>query len=152
MRSRETHKGRYVLKNPKKYEGDPTNVIYRSSWEKRFMIFLDNHESIISWGSEEVVIPYYWEVDGKMHRYFPDFVVTMKTTSGVVRMLIEVKPYSQTIQPKKTRGKREQTYLLEVETYTKNRAKWNAAEEYCKDRGWMFRIVTEHELFKKKAW
>ncbi len=150
--ARETQRGRYVLINPKKYEGDPTNVIFRSSWEKRFMIFLDNHDSIISWSSEEIVVPYFWELDGKMHRYYPDFVVSMNTSNGVVRMMVEVKPYSQTIQPKKTKGKREQTFLMEVETYTKNEAKWKAARQYCNERGWLFRIVTEKELFKGKVW
>lgn len=150
--AKETQQGRYVLKNPCKYEGDPTNVIFRSSWERRLMIFLDNHDSIISWSSEEIVIPYFWELDGKMHRYFPDFLVTMKTKQGVVRMMIEVKPYSQTIEPKKTSRKHEKTFLLEVETYTKNAAKWKAAEAYCKERGWLFRIITEKELFKDKVW
>jgi len=150
--AKETQQGRYVLKNPSKYEGDPTNVIYRSSWERRFMIFLDNHDSIISWSSEEIVVPYYWEFDMKMHRYFPDFLVTMKTNQGVVRMMIEIKPYSQTIAPVKTGRKRERTFLMEVETYTKNIAKWKAAEQYCKERGWLFRIITEKELFKGKVW
>lgn len=150
--ARETQQGRYVLKNPRKYEGDPTNVIFRSSWEKRFMIFLDNHDSIISWSSEEIVVPYFWELDGKMHRYYPDFIVTMKTRQGVVKMMIEVKPYSQTIAPTKTGRKKEKTFLMEVETYTKNVAKWKAAELYCKERNWLFRIITEKELFKDKAW
>jgi hypothetical protein len=76
----------------------------------------------------------------------------MNTSNGVVRMMVEVKPYSQTIQPKKTKGKREQTFLMEVETYTKNEAKWKAARHYCNERGWLFRIVTEKELFKGKVW
>jgi hypothetical protein len=150
--ARETQKGRYVLRNPSKYEGNVLNVIFRSSWEKRFMIFLDNHDSIISWSSEEVVVPYFWEMDQKMHRYYPDFVVTMKTNSGVIRMMVEVKPYGQTIEPKKTKNKRDSTFLLEVETYTKNIAKWKAAERYCANEGWIFRIITEKELFKGKTW
>lgn len=116
------------------------------------MIFLDNHDSIISWSSEEIAIPYFWELDGKMHRYYPDFVVTMKTRQGIVKMMIEIKPYSQTIAPKKTGRKKEKTFLKEVETYTKNVAKWKAAEQYCKERDWMFRIITEKELFKDKVW
>lgn len=31
-------------------------------------------------------------------------------------------------------------------TWGVNEAKWKAAEEYCKDRGWKFIIMTEHEL------
>lgn len=150
--AKETQQGKYILKNPYKYEGDPTNVIFRSSWEKRLMIFFDTHESIISWSSEELAIPYFWELDGKIHRYFPDFLVTMKTRQGIVRMMLEVKPYSQTIEPKKTSRKREKTFLMEVEAYTKNLAKWKAAERYCQERGWLFRIITEKELFKGKVW
>ena len=116
------------------------------------MVFFDLHDSIIQWGSEEVVVPYFWELDGRMHRYFPDFIVAMKTRNGVQKMMIEVKPYCQTIEPKKTSRKREKTFLNEVETYTKNKAKWKAAEQYCKERGWFFRIITENEIFKSKVW
>lgn len=146
------HQGFYQLKNPSKYTGDPSNVIYRSSWERRLMIFFDTHDSILQWGSEELVVPYYWEVDGKMHRYFPDFIVKMKTRNGVVKMMLEVKPYSQTQEPKKTPRKREKTFLLEVETYTKNQAKWKAAEAFCRKNGMVFKIITEKEIFKTKVW
>lgn len=144
--------GRYELRNPEKYTGDTSNVIYRSSWEKRLMVFFDTHESILKWGSEEVVVPYFWEADGKHHRYFPDFIVSMRTSKGIVKMMLEVKPYSQTLEPKKTKGKREKTFMNEVMTYTKNQAKWNAANVFCKDRGWIFRIITEKEIFKSKVW
>lgn len=150
--SRKFQQGRYDLRNPEKYLGDGSNVIYRSSWEKRLMVFFDTHPAILKWGSEEVVIPYFWEVDGKQHRYFPDFVVLMKTKSGQAKVLIEVKPFAQTQAPKKTKGKREKTFLTEVETYTKNQAKWRAADAFCKDRGWIFRIITEREIFKQKVW
>ncbi len=150
---KEFQQARYSLKNPKKYVGDPTNVFYRSSWERKFMIFLDCHESIIEWSSEEIVIPYYWEGDSKMHRYFPDFYASMKTNNGIVKMMIEVKPFVQTQEPKRTRGKREKTFINEVMTYSKNVAKWKAAEEYCKKRNMEFKLLTEKELFKNgKAW
>lgn len=149
----EFHQGRYTLRNPQKYEGDPSNVIFRSSWEKRLMVFLDNHPSVASWGSEELIVPYYWEVDGKHHRYYPDFMVTFVTKDGKKqRVMIEVKPFSQTQEPKKTKGKRQKTLLHEVTTYSKNLAKWKAAEEYCLDRGWHFKIITEKDLFADKTW
>ena len=34
-------------------------------------------------------------------------------------------------------------------TYGVNEAKWKAAREFCQDKGWEFRIITEAELFKK---
>lgn len=150
--AKETQKGRYVLRNPEKYIGNPTNVIFRSSWEKRFMIFLDNHESILSWSSEELAIPYFWDLDKKIHYYFPDFIVTMKTKQGIVKMIIEIKPYSQTVAPIKTKRKSEKTFLMEMEVYSKNIAKWKAAEKYCSERNMVFRIITEKDLFKKVVW
>lgn len=151
--ARAYHQGRYIPKNPGKYEGDPTNVIFRSAWEKKLMIFLDSHPSIIRWNSEETIVPYFWEGDGKMHRYFVDFrIKVMKPDGSLQTILIEVKPKAQTIAPKKTKGKREKTFINEVLTFTKNQAKWKAATEYCLDRGWVFLILTEDQLYKKTAW
>jgi hypothetical protein len=145
--------GKFQPKNPEKYLGDPTNIVYRSSWEKRVMIGFDNHPNIIAWGSEEIVIPYFWVGDGKYHRYFPDFVVVMETKTGRKKVLIEVKPFAQTQEPKRTKGKREKTLAEEVKVYSKNVAKWIAAEAFCKERGWYFHIMTEKDIFKNgKAW
>jgi TnsA endonuclease N terminal len=149
---RAAQQGRYILKNPSKYEGDPSQVIFRSSWERRFMIFLDGHSSVLSWSSEETIIPYFLQTDQKMHRYFPDFNVSMNTKNGVIRMMVEIKPFTQTQEPKRTGKKREKTFINEVETYIKNKAKWNAAEAFCKQKGWHFRIITEKELFNDKVW
>lgn len=149
--AREYHQGRFTPKNPQKYLGDATNVIFRSSWELKLMIGLDLHTSVLAWGSEEIVIPYYWEGDGKPHRYFPDFIAVMKTPNGNVKYLIEVKPHAQTLEPKRG-NKREKTFINEVTTYSKNKAKWLAAESYCADRGWVFKIVTEKDLYKTKPW
>ena len=64
------YKGKFKPKNPSKYIGDPTNIVYRSLWERRFMIYCDNEDNILSWGSEEVVIPYVSPIDNKVHRYY----------------------------------------------------------------------------------
>jgi len=74
------HKGLYKPNNPKKYVGDSRNIQYRSSWEKRFMIYCDKNPDIVAWASEEMFVPYKNPVDNKIHRYFPDFIV--KTTNG----------------------------------------------------------------------
>lgn len=141
-----TYKGYFKPKNPTKYRGDPTNIIYRSSWELRLMSYLDDHKDVISWGSEEVVIPYRSPIDGRVHRYFVDFIVTKINSSGLKETsLIEVKPFSQTKPPaKKTKVTKQ--YINEVTTWGVNEAKWKAAIEYCKDRGWTFHIFTENEL------
>lgn len=141
-----THKGIFKPKNPSKYKGDPTNIIYRSSWEAKFMTYLDNHPDVILWASEELIVPYRSPIDGRVHRYFPDFIVRKRNADGVVEtLMVEIKPAHQTVEPvkKKTINK---TYINEVVTWGVNQAKWKAAQEYCADRKWRFLILTEKEL------
>lgn len=139
-------KGRFSPKNYKKYKGDPTNIIYRSSWELRVMRYLDENTNIIEWSSEEIAIPYRSPVDNRMHRYFPDFIVKAKMADGSIKtLMLEVKPKVQTREPEK-RTKMTKKYLTEVMTWGVNQAKWRAAEEYCKDHGWDFRLITEDQL------
>ena len=127
---------------PEKYTGDPTTIIMRSSWETKFASWCDKNPSIVKWSSEETVIPYRCPTDEKIHRYFVDFKIT---TSVGKTYLVEVKPSKQT-QPPEYPGRRTQRYLVESLTFMKNQAKWKAADEYAKDRGWEFKIITEYEL------
>ena len=93
------YKGLFKPKNPKKYKGDPTNIIYRSSWEKQMMIYFDNNEHIVEWQSEEFFIPYKHPIDGKYHRYYPDFLVKVRNKNGMIKTrMVEVKPYKQVSQ------------------------------------------------------
>lgn len=141
-----TLKGKYRPKNPKKYKGDPTNIIHRSSWERRAMKYFDENPAILEWQSEELAIPYRSPEDGQVHRYFPDFVVTVKCSDGMIKtMVLEVKPKAQTKEPKKQKRITEK-YIYEVVTWGKNQAKWKAAQEFCADRGWEFKLITEKEL------
>lgn len=140
------HQGFYKPKNPQKYEGDPTKIIYRSSWELKFLNWCDRSDNILAYSSEEVVIPYRCATDNKLHRYFVDFKIKIKSTDGTVKTyLVEVKPASQTQAPKYT-GKKTKRYLTEALTFMKNQSKWDAAEEYCKSRGWLFKVITEYDL------
>lgn len=141
--------GFFRPKHPKKYIGDPTNIVYRSGWEKRVMQSLDDNLNVVRWASEEVVIPYISPIDNRPHRYFVDFYVEAKLADGSIKkMLLEVKPAAQT-KPPKAPKRRTKRYLSEVMTYGVNEAKWKAAREFCLDKGWEFRIITEAELFKK---
>ena len=89
-----TQKSRFTPKNPHKYAGDVTAIVCRSSWERKFCIMADENPAILKWNSEEVVIPYWSSVDGKMRRYFPDFLVKIKKKDGTLgTVLIEVKPH-----------------------------------------------------------
>ena len=93
-------------------------------------------------------VPYKSPIDGRYHRYFPDFIIKIKNKSGQLEtVMIEVKPFYQTQEPKKKdSGKLTKRYINEVKTYAINRYKWDAAEDYCKDRQWRFQILTENEL------
>ena len=145
-----SYSGKFKPKNYKKYKGDPTNVFYRSLWERRFMVYCDNNPNILEWGSEEIIIPYKSPLDKKVHRYFPDFFVKYKNSSGkIIREIIEVKPKRHLSPPKEPKRKTKR-YLGEVNTYIINQAKFKAAEEFCKDRKLGFRILTEEHLVPKK--
>ena len=135
------YQGKYRPTFPRKYKGDYHNIIYRSSWEYKFMVWCDRSSSVTEWGSEEIVIPYISPADGRRHRYFPDFYVKI----GRKKYMVEVKPLRQTKQPKKQK-RQTKAYITEVVTYAINQAKWEAAREYCKDRGWEFMLITEKEL------
>lgn len=140
-----SYKGRFIPKNPQKYAGDPNNIIWRSTWEQRVMSWLDLNESVIHWASEELVIRYYNPIDNKIHRYFPDFIVKVKKKDDkVATYVLEVKPEYQTKQP--VRKRKTQKFIQESATYIINQAKWKAAEEFCKDRGWEFKVLTEKDL------
>ena len=141
-----SYSGKFKPKNYKKYKGDPTKIVYRSLWERRFMVYCDNNDKIIEWGSEELIIPYRSPLDKKVHRYFPDFYIKYLNKEGnVVREIIEVKPKKQ-LRPPKTPKRQTKRYLQECATFMVNQAKWKAAEEYCSDRKMKFRYLTEDHL------
>ena len=142
----ESIKSRYKPSYPQKYKGDPNNIICRSSWERKFCRWCDLNENIIEWGSEEFSIPYRSPIDGRIHRYFPDFYLKKITKDGKSQtLIIEIKPLKQTIEPQKT-NKKTKRYINEVMTWGINSSKWKAAQEFCKDRNWKFLILTEKEL------
>jgi len=141
-----TNKGFFKPKYPQKYKGNPTEIIYRSSWECRVMSFLDSNPSVVQWSSEEIIIPYLSPIDRKVHRYFPDFYIKVKDKNGKIKEMIwEIKPKKQSSQPKK-QSRITQKYINEVVTWGINEAKWKAAQEYCLDRGWQFKVLTEEDI------
>jgi hypothetical protein len=142
-----SYKGFFKPKNPIKYKGDPTNIVYRSLWEFKLMTYLDVHPEVVEWSSEEFCVPYKSPVDGRIHRYFPDFKVKKKTATGFETVVIEVKPKAQVLPPvPNTAKKPTKRYIREVMTYGINDAKWKAARKFCEDRKWKFMIMTEIEL------
>jgi hypothetical protein len=144
---RKRYKGKFKVKNPQKYIGDSSNVIYRSLMELNFMKWCEKSEKVLKWNSEEVVIPYISPMDKKRHRYFPDFLI--QTNKGWT--LIEVKPLVQTKPPKKiliekVTLKKKRRYVKAVKTWLVNEAKWEAAKKVCEVNGWKFELMTEKQL------
>jgi hypothetical protein len=140
------HQGYFKPKFPQKYKGDPTNIIYRSGWELKFMFYVDSHPEIIEWGSEEFFIPYRSPIDNRIHRYFPDFYIKKKSKNGVIEtIVVEIKPLKQTMEPQRQQ-KKTKRYINEVMTWGINSSKWDAAKRFCEDRNWKFMILTEKEL------
>lgn len=141
-----SYKGKFRPSNTKKYKGDPTNIIYRSLWELKFMNYCDKNQNILKWASEELWIPYKSPIDNRIHKYFPDFYIKYKDTSGkILESLIEIKPAKQVIGPKPQKS-RTKKYVTEALEFAKNTAKWEAAKDFCADRKWEFKILTEHDL------
>ena len=141
-----SYKGKYKPSYPKKSKGDHTNIVYRSLWERKFMVYCDKNENILEWGSEEVVVPYHSPIDNRYHRYFPDFYIKVRESNGKIKkMIIEIKPFKQCVEPK-VQKKKTKGYIYEVMEYAKNQAKWEAAKEWCLDRGYEFKVLTENEL------
>ena len=139
------YSGRYKVKNISKYSGDPDKVTYRSSWEKACFVWCDSNPNVKSWSSEEVVIPYKWDIDKKLHRYFVDLKITFNDGKTI---LVEIKPDKETAPPK--RPDKSKRYIGEAMTYVKNMNKWEAADEFAKSRGWEFQIWTEKTLQEMK--
>lgn len=116
------------------------------------MVWVDEKPNVIKWRSEETVVPYISPIDNKLHRYFIDFQVQIKDKTGMLKTyLIEIKPETQT-KPPAIQKKVTKKYLEEVVTWGKNEAKWKAAKEYAKDRGWEFIILTEKHLGITNNW
>lgn len=133
--------GKYTLKNPAKYVGNKTPT-YRSSWEFAFMRFCDEHPSVEKWASEAIKIPYRNPLTGKYTVYVPDFFIAYANKKGKQQVeLIEVKPANQAFKENLGRSKHNQAH------YVVNKAKWEAAHAYCKQKGMRFRIVTENDIF-----
>jgi hypothetical protein len=140
------YKGNYRPSSPKKYKGNLHNIVYRSLWERKFMIYCDKNENILEWASEELAVPYRSPIDNRVHRYFPDFYIKVKESNGTIKKkIIEIKPQKQCIEPK-VKKITSKGYIFEVVEYAKNKAKWNAAKEWCLDHGYEFQVLTEKEL------
>ena len=145
-----SYSGTYKPINPKKYRGNLNQVVYRSLWERKLMVYCDKNDAILEWGSEEVIIPYLSPWDGKLHRYFPDFYMKVNQANGSIKkFIIEVKPKAQCKPPVKNPKRKTRRWFKEVQTWGINQAKWKSATEYCDEQGMEFKILTEDHLNPK---
>jgi hypothetical protein len=141
------HQGKFHPRNLEKYVGNANNIIYRSSWELKFLQWCDRDPNILKYGSEEIYIPYFDPVKKKIRKYYPDaFIEIMDSIGKKKKYLIEIKPERQTKPPEK-KSRTTKSYLTEVYTYATNEAKWKAAKEFCDDHLMEFKIITEKQLF-----
>lgn len=134
-------RGRFKPKNPEKYVGNVNRVMFRSSWELRFMMWLDQNPAILRWGSEELAIPYISPLDMKPHRYFPDMIIMYKHKDGSIRKeIVEIKPYKETVMTPRATDRDKQALIV-------NNAKWKAAHDFASLNGATFRVITEKTMF-----
>jgi hypothetical protein len=138
--------GFWKPKNPEKYIGDVNQIFYRSGWELKFLNFADMNPQVLKYGSEELAIPYFSEVDKKMHRYFPDFLMIVQNNSGQVKKyMVEIKPHKERFIPKRP-SKITKRYITEMKTYSVNQSKWRAAEAFCAKQNIEFIVMDEYSL------
>ena len=140
--------GFFYPRNLDKFVGKENKAIYRSGLELEYFRILDKNPNVLKWGSEEVVVPYFFE--NKWHKYYVDLFVVFKFCESVKKYFIELKPYSQTVEPKVSKRKKQMSMLYEAKQWAKNQAKWKAATDYAKKNGWEFHILTEKDLENRK--
>lgn len=149
MATHKGYKGKFTPSNPSKYKGNVDDIIFRSLLERRYMVFFDLEPRVIEWGSETLVIPYVFDGDGKVHRYFTDMYVKMRMDDGTIKkLIIEIKPEKFTQQPipKKRMTK---AFQEECIAWVKNQNKWTAAKQYAQKNNAEFIILTEKDI---NAW
>ena len=140
--------GFFYPRNLDKFVSKDNKAIYRSGLELDYFRLLDKNPNVLKWGSEEVIVPYFF--DNKWHKYYVDLFVVFKFGESVKKYFIELKPYSQTIEPKVSKRKKQMSMLYEAHQWAKNQAKWKAATDFAKKNGWEFHILTEKDLENRK--
>lgn len=144
------YSGTYQVVNKDKYIGTK-NPKYRSSWEARFLYHLDMNRNVKKWGYECVKVPYINQIDGQVHRYYPDFYAEILNSKGELnKFIIEIKPLKQSNppkQPKNNNQKAHRRYMAEASVYIVNQCKWKAAVAFCQKHDLIFKVLTENDLF-----
>lgn len=143
-KDRRFHQGVYKPSNPEKCIN--SECIFRSGLELKFFRFCDKNPNVLEWGSECIKIPYYDSFKNKNRTYYVDNYVKILEGTVVKRYLVEIKPYKQILEPKKTKGKSQKNFLYESIQYRNNCDKWDQARKFAKKMGAEFIILSEKEL------
>lgn len=143
------NQGYYKPHRTEKYVGQ-LPIIYRSSWERKFMIWCDTNQLVLSWSSEPVEIPYWSSFHKKQRTYNPDFYIKVLKEDGTIdQLIVEIKPEAQIRKPEPpavNSRKAVQNYQFLAEQYVTNRDKYLAAQQYATERNCRFVIMTEKTL------
>ena len=132
-------KGYYFPLHPEKYASENKTIIYKSSLEQRFMLYLDKNPGVRWWKYEPYPLKYFDASTNKVRKYYIDFIVCVKGNPDKI-FYCEVKSKKETLKPKNPKNIKEN--LL----YLKNLSKWSAATRYCKEKGYDFKLITEDQL------
>lgn len=145
--------GYFTPQNPEKYKGDVTKIIYRSSWELKFLTYCDNNELVVEYASEPTGIAYWNPILKKESTYWVDCYMATRTPEGtIIKWIIEVKPNKYLTPPSpptRLTEKATLNYARHAKAYIINDAKFKAAKVYAKKNNMRFGIITENFLFNK---
>lgn len=122
--------------HPEKIKNSPIIITFRSSYERKFAMWLDSTPDVEYWASEAIWLPYNNPAKNKVCQYYPDFFAKIKNEL----YLIEIKPSAQLNEPSKKKWKQYKNWVV-------NKAKFQAAEKFCNKNGLKFKIITEKDLF-----
>lgn len=137
--------GYFYPKHLEKFAGKENYAIYRSGLELNYFRILDENPAVVKWGSEEVVVPYYY--NQRWHNYYIDLFVIMKAADGrEIKFFIELKPYTQTVEPVYNPRRKKESYVYDCLEWQKNQAKWDAAKKYAEKHGFQFHVLSEKDL------
>jgi len=145
--------GYFTPQNPEKYMGDPSKIVYRSSWELKFLQYCDQNEKVLQYAAEPIGISYWNPILKKQSTYWIDTVMVTKNDDGsTTKWMIEVKPDKYLTPPEPPKiltEKKTLSYAHHAKAYIINSAKFEAAREYAALHNMRFGIITENFLFNR---
>jgi hypothetical protein len=136
--------GYFDISKSTKYVGDGP-AIYRSGLELKCFNVFERSAKIVEWSSEPKFIKIQYIHNGKTRNYHIDAYI--KLNNGK-RQIIEIKPQSQVDQPQMHKFKSNAKFVLALDLWQQNMAKWRAAFEYANANDMEFKILTDITINK----